>query len=279
MFSVIIPAHNEESVIARCLSSLLGKSGVDGTKVIVVCNGCTDRTAEIAQTFDGVQVIQIETASKIAALNAGDEACSVFPRVYLDADITCSLHQLATCIGSMKAGHSISAPSSYLDMSRSSWFVKAYFQTWMKLPYYNSGHMVGSGIYILTEAGRSRFAQWPDIIADDAYVRALFTFNEIYVDKRSHFTIFAPLNLTGLIKIRTRARLGNIQVESKYPSMKVLGENGSKELLWQLFKRPHRALHWLTYVVVQLVVVRRCNGQVKAKEFSGWERDDSARSL
>ena len=73
MISVIIPAHNEEVVITRCLQALLEDAPIDAMEVFVVCNGCTDRTAELARAQGyPVQVIEIPEASKVAALNAGD---------------------------------------------------------------------------------------------------------------------------------------------------------------------------------------------------------------
>ena len=48
--SVIIPAHNEEKYVVRCIDSVkLAASCVKcGVEIIVVCNRCTDRTAELA---------------------------------------------------------------------------------------------------------------------------------------------------------------------------------------------------------------------------------------
>ncbi len=82
-FSVIIPAHNEEAVIARCLSSLLegAPSGTaEEVEVIVVCNGCDDHTAQVAREIaPRATVLEIPVASKVAALNAGDEEAAHFP--------------------------------------------------------------------------------------------------------------------------------------------------------------------------------------------------------
>lgn len=49
--SVIIPAHNEEKYIKRCIDSIKEADGVfpGQTEIIVVCNRCTDRTADIAK--------------------------------------------------------------------------------------------------------------------------------------------------------------------------------------------------------------------------------------
>lgn len=52
--SVVIPAHNEEEYIARCIESVRSAAEVYNGRVeiIVVCNRCTDRTAEIAAALN-----------------------------------------------------------------------------------------------------------------------------------------------------------------------------------------------------------------------------------
>jgi glycosyltransferase involved in cell wall biosynthesis len=74
MISIIVPAHNESSVIARALAAWIGDSRSDGMDVVVVCNGCTDNTAEIARRFGPTaRVIESEVARKTHALNLGDQ--------------------------------------------------------------------------------------------------------------------------------------------------------------------------------------------------------------
>ena len=53
--SVVIPAHNEEAYIARCIDSVKAAADVYGStvEIIVVCNRCTDRTAETAAANGG----------------------------------------------------------------------------------------------------------------------------------------------------------------------------------------------------------------------------------
>ena len=50
MVSVIIPARNEEASLGACLESLTTQAGID-FEIIVVDDGSTDRTAEIAKSF------------------------------------------------------------------------------------------------------------------------------------------------------------------------------------------------------------------------------------
>jgi cellulose synthase/poly-beta-1,6-N-acetylglucosamine synthase-like glycosyltransferase len=49
--TVLIPAHNEESLIAATINSLL-KQDRRPDRIIVVADNCTDKTIEIARTFD-----------------------------------------------------------------------------------------------------------------------------------------------------------------------------------------------------------------------------------
>ncbi|MFZ0479975.1 MAG: glycosyltransferase family 2 protein [Terriglobales bacterium] len=54
--SIVIPARNEEASLGECLQSLVAQTGV-AFEIIVVDDGSTDRTREIAERFSGVQVI------------------------------------------------------------------------------------------------------------------------------------------------------------------------------------------------------------------------------
>jgi len=54
--SVIIPARDEEASLGACLESLVAQTGVS-FEIIVVDDGSTDRTREIAQSFSGVRVV------------------------------------------------------------------------------------------------------------------------------------------------------------------------------------------------------------------------------
>ena len=54
--SVIVPARNEEASLGACLRSLVSQRGVE-CEIMVVDDGSTDRTREIAQSFAGVRVL------------------------------------------------------------------------------------------------------------------------------------------------------------------------------------------------------------------------------
>jgi cellulose synthase/poly-beta-1,6-N-acetylglucosamine synthase-like glycosyltransferase len=83
-FTVVIPAHNEERVIAKSLAALDLARG-PGVEVIVVDDGSTDATAEVAGAFP-VRVIRQSRGGKAAALNRGIAAAAGEVIVVLDAD-------------------------------------------------------------------------------------------------------------------------------------------------------------------------------------------------
>ncbi|MSR86471.1 glycosyltransferase [Candidatus Woesearchaeota archaeon] len=78
--SVIIPAYNEEKYLERTLKA------IKDTEVIVVCNGCTDRTEDIAQKY-ATKVLVLTEKGVSRARNAGAGAATHSRLVFLDADI------------------------------------------------------------------------------------------------------------------------------------------------------------------------------------------------
>ncbi len=57
--SFVIPAYNEEKMIAACLESIMKEAARYSydTEIVVVNNNCTDRTKEVALSFAGVRVV------------------------------------------------------------------------------------------------------------------------------------------------------------------------------------------------------------------------------
>lgn len=83
-FSFIIPALNEEECIGACIQSIQAQRGAV-LEIIVVDNGCTDRTAEIARQLDCV-VVSEENPGLSHARNAGADAAQGEILCFIDAD-------------------------------------------------------------------------------------------------------------------------------------------------------------------------------------------------
>lgn len=84
--SAIVPAYNEAARIGAVLTPLLAAPSV--AEVIVVDDGSTDGTAEVARRY-GVKVVRLaENRGKGAAMAAGVRAASGDTLLFLDADLT-----------------------------------------------------------------------------------------------------------------------------------------------------------------------------------------------
>jgi glycosyltransferase involved in cell wall biosynthesis len=263
--SVIIPAHNEAGVIGRCLRLLLADTQPDEIEVIVVPNGCTDETAEMASQYPEVTVLPIETASKIAALNTGDQAATTFPRIYLDADIQLTTEALRATVDAL-ASNLAAAPSARFDTSRSSLPVRAFYRCWQRTSFLTN-NPIGNGIYGLSEEGRSRFEAFPNVTADDLFVMQLFETGERCVLPEHAFIISAPRNLRSLIKVRTRVYSGNQQ----------LGAATSRTSLTTLVRRS-TGIGPTVDLVAYLVVNSIAKVRSRISRKTSWQRDDSSRN-
>ena len=85
--SVVIPAHNEEKYIQRCIDSIRqAERCFDGeVEIVVVCNRCIDRTAELAEAA-GARVLFNEDRCIASVRNDGIAAAEGEIIVTIDAD-------------------------------------------------------------------------------------------------------------------------------------------------------------------------------------------------
>lgn len=272
--SVIIPANNEESCIGKTLSTLL-KDAKDGElEVIVSCNGCSDQTSKIARTFPKVLVLEQEKSSKIAALNLADQHAKAFPRIYLDADILItmdSIRELANALGKDK--FLAVSPRPVYVLKNCSWPVAAFYKVWLNHPVFEYG-MVGAGVYALSRQGRDRFDQFPDVTADDGYIKSIFQPHERRTIKNATSTVFAPKTLKELIHIKTRSRRGSHEISAKFKNHQATSLPSRFGLWLNLLKKPQLWIYIPIYIYVVSITwnrVRRNPGKTQ------WERSQSDR--
>lgn len=103
VLTVVIPALNEEGAIgetlARCLqarANICSNSPVGAVEITMVNDGSTDRTDEIARSFDEVTVLSFERNRGYgAAIKSGFDRASGDLVSFLDADGTCDPEFLA----------------------------------------------------------------------------------------------------------------------------------------------------------------------------------------
>lgn len=295
--SVVIPAHDEARTIGATLTALQGAAHREVLEVVVVANGCSDDTAAVARAA-GARVVELATPSKAAALRAGDEAASTFPRIYLDADIRLApgtLDELADVLRTDAAV--VSSPRIVFDTASSSWPVRAFYAAYRELPYIRSG-LIGLGVYGMSQTGRARFGEFPDLTADDLFVQRLFADHE-RITSGGEFVVAAPRDLRNLVKVRTRTAAGSAELSSieQYgaggrtgadaPAESATGEHHgetaaafgrstgstSTALLRRALARPASIPSFAVYTAVTIV----SRVSARRRQSAAWARDTSTR--
>ena len=214
MATVIVPAHNEANVIQRCLDSLVNQSDLE--RIVVACNGCTDNTVQIVrQNYPQVVCLDLSIPSKVNALNEAEKHIASWPVFYIDADVALSDGAIGQVSKGMRDKQLLlAAPQPKIDVSRSPWIVRQFYATWLRLPYIREG-VIATCSFVISEEGRKRFGKFPDVIADDGFVRSHFYAHELgNIDEASVF-VSAPRTLKSLVKIKSRARLGNMELKAR----------------------------------------------------------------
>src|SRR5580698_757204 len=105
--SVIVPARNEEACLGTCLESVVSQAGVS-FEVVVVDDGSTDRTREIAESFAGVRVVDAGAlpagwSGKNHALTAGVRQAKGEWFLFTDADTVHRPGSLARALAEARA--------------------------------------------------------------------------------------------------------------------------------------------------------------------------------
>ncbi len=289
--SVVVPAHNEQAVIGRCLRSLTDGAEPGELDIVVVCNGCTDATAEEARAAaPEATVLELEQASKVAALNAGDDAARHFPRFYVDADVELPIASLRRVAGVLDEGAATAgrpgagtaqegergtvlcaAPRAAFVLEGRPWAVRAFYDVWKDIPYHRRD-MVGSGVYALSRAGRERFAEFPELTADDQFVHQLFGEGERRAVDGAEFYVHTPRTMRGLLSMRVRAYRGNRELAASGLALAQAPRSGARTALAKA-----RRLSNVPAVGVYVGVNLAAKAIARRARPGGWERDDSAR--
>lgn len=127
--SVVMPAHNEASIIAEQLEALLSQA-FDGTwELVVVDNASTDGTAELVAQFaaddDRVTMISAaDRADKAYAVNVGAEHSAGDLLVFCDADDHVSQGWLDAMVAGLRSGLVTTGPNE-LDKLNPPWLASS----------------------------------------------------------------------------------------------------------------------------------------------------------
>lgn len=277
MVSIIIAAHNEGSVIGRTLDCL--QSGNLGAQVIVVPNGCTDDTADVARARSWVEVIELEEGGKARALNAGDELARSFPRIYLDADISVPEGGVAALVDALDSSGALAAvPGRDLETTGRPWPVVAHSMIHRRLPVFRDG-LFGRGMIAMSAEGRARFDSFPIMVADDLFIDSLFTAEEKTHVEQVKVVVETPFTTRDLIQRLVRVRRGSAAMRKAAAigsiTIPVRAADRWSWLRDVVLKEPRLLPAGIAYAAVTLVAAFKARkGSVDAMD---WGRDESTR--
>jgi glycosyltransferase involved in cell wall biosynthesis len=272
--SVVVPACNEASVVARGLDLLFDSLGAD-IEVVVACNGCTDGTADaVRRTGHAVRVIELDVASKARALRVADRAATAFPRVYLDADVLVSGATIRAVVRHLgRPGALAARPPLAYDTSACSWVVRRFYRARVRLPAV-MGSLWGAGLYALSAEGHARLGVFPHVVADDLFVDRLFRPEEIDIVAADPVVVVAPATTAGLLASLRRVVRGNRSLRGLLADGRPGTAGTARDLLRLARRGPTELVDAAVYasmVVAARVLARR---RVRAPR---WERDETTR--
>ena len=114
--SVVIPTHNRSDLLERAILSVLTQTFQD-FETIVVANGCTDRTEEIAKKRenDKIRLLSLPKANVSVARNAGALNSQGQVLVFLDADTQLVQDSLQKIKDDFTEKHSVATTKSQPD--------------------------------------------------------------------------------------------------------------------------------------------------------------------
>jgi glycosyltransferase involved in cell wall biosynthesis len=273
--SVVISAYNEATVIGRGLGRLHDSLGTD-IEVIVVCNGCTDGTADaVRRTGHAVRVIELGVASKAKALRAADDAATAFPRVYLDADVLVSGKTIRAVVRHLRRPGALAArPPLVYDTSSGSWVVRRFYRARARLPAV-MGSLWGAGLYALSAEGHARLGVFPHVVADDLFVDRLFRPDEIDVVAADPVVVVAPATTSGLLASLRRVVRGNRDLRALPAHGRPLTAGTVRDLVRLARRGPAESLDALVYA--SLVMSARVLARRRRRAPHRWERDETTR--
>lgn len=156
----VIPAYNEEILIGKCLASVVAEVKRSGYQadIVVVNNASTDRTKQIALSYEGVRVVDEEKKGLVHARHAGFEATDAELVANIDADTQLPPGWITTVMREYEANPkmvSLSGPYVYHDIA---WHNRALVRVFYYLSYLiyllnrfvlNVGSMVQGGNFVI----------------------------------------------------------------------------------------------------------------------------------
>jgi hypothetical protein len=276
--TIVIPAHNEARVIGRLLGQLLPDALASDFSVLVVANGCTDDTAQIARSFGPcVRVLTIPVAAKHAALAVAHREATGFPRIYVDADVELTAQDVKELVAALdEPGVLAVAPEREMVLAGRPWPVRWFYDIWLRLPEARRG-LWGRGVVAVGAAGQRRIAALPPLIGDDLAASLLFAEHERRVVPGALVIVHPPRTGRDLIRRRVRCATGVSQLERVPGAPPSTARTRPGDLAGIALADPRLAPRVALFLVIACLARLRSRREVARGDFTAWHRDESSR--
>jgi hypothetical protein len=274
----VIPAHNESQVIGRLLGQLIPASAADELSVLVVANGCTDDTAEVAASYGpGVRVVSVPVASKHAALAASYDLAADFPRIYVDADVELRARDVRALAAALRQpGVLAAAPERTLATTGSSWPVRWFYDVWARLPEVRNG-LWGRGVIAVDSRGQERLAALPPLLGDDLAASLSFAPHERAIVTDARVVVHVPRRVTDLLRVRIRTATGLAQLEQAEHAPESTARTRVSDLAAIVRNEPLMAPRVAVFLFMAAFARLKARRAVASCDYSTWLRDESSR--
>ena len=273
--TIVIPAHDEAAVVGRLLRELTARPS--DHDIVVVCNGCTDDTADVARDVSpDVRVLELEEPSKHAALRAGDAAARTSQRVFLDADVEITLESIDALVAAFdRPGILAAGPRRVVPRDGVSWPVRWYYDVWESLPVVRSG-LFGRGVIALSAEGNERVRALPAMMGDDLVISESFDPAERVIVDEAVVVVHPPRTVRALHRRRVRAATGNAEADTAG----LRGSEGATSfgvLVDLVRQQPRLAIRMPVFVGISVAGKIAARRAVRAGDYVTWRRDDTSR--
>lgn len=226
--SILIPAHNEEKVLRKTVEAVL-EASYPNKEIIIIDDGSTDRTYQIAQGFcdRGVKVIHRPNGGKAVALNHGLQFAQGEVIIIVDADSLVGKNTLVELVQPFQNPGAAAVAGNIKVLNRKNWLTKCQALEYIAsiniyrraLDVFGSVTVVPGalGAYRREVLEGSGFYDPDTLVEDfDVTMKVLKTGNVVQASTSAVSYTEAPQTIGDLIKQRLRWYRGNFQAMWKH---------------------------------------------------------------
>jgi glycosyltransferase involved in cell wall biosynthesis len=240
--SFVVPAYNEEALLASCLSAIEAEIARTQCRaeIIVVNNGSTDGTRQIAEATPGVIVIDEAQRGLVPARRAGCRAARGRLIANIDADTILSEGWLRTALREFQRTPNLAAlsgPFIHYDLPRSA--------QWVAAAFYRLGLVVDLAMRLVVRAGG--MMQGGNFIVSKAALDAAGGFNPDFRFYGEDTELAARLSKVGAVKFSFALPAFSSGRRFAAEGLFRVGLRYATNYLWTLFFRHPFSPTWLDF--------------------------------